>query len=234
MQLGEPGEAVVAGPGAYGAHERDTLGKQAARDETEELGGGMVEPLRVVDDGDERLLLGDLGEQCQCGKSDQEAVGRGAGAQPEHRRERVALRHGQSLELIEHGYAELMEAGVGKLHLRLDAGGSRDVPAVDLVGDVGEQCALAHARISPQDCDTAATGQRVGQEPVERLTLGTTSQEPHRRPPSWRSSLDGDATPPRIFTPVVSPPRVPAPTRARDRPCTRVSHGRDRSREPRP
>ena len=151
---------------------------------------------------DERLLLGDLGEQRQRGKSDQEAVGRGAGAQPEHRRERVALRHGQSLELVEHGYAELMEAGVGKLHLRLDADGRRDVPAVDPVGEVAEQCALAHARLSPQDGDTAATGQRVGQEPVERLTLGTTSQELHRRLPRGGAPLHGDRTPPRIFTAV--------------------------------
>ena len=50
MQLGEPGEDVVAAAGTCGAHERDTLGEQATRDESEELRGGMVEPLRVVDD----------------------------------------------------------------------------------------------------------------------------------------------------------------------------------------
>ena len=125
----------------------------------------LVEPLRVVDEADQRLLLGDLGEQRQRGEPDQEPVGRRAGAQPEHRRERFALRDGQPVEAVEHGRAELMEAAVGELHLRLDADGRRDVPAVDPVGEVAEQRALAHARLSAQDDHSAATGERVGQEP---------------------------------------------------------------------
>ena len=73
----------------------------------------LVEPLRVVDDADERLLLGDLGEQRQRGEPDQEPVRRRAGAQAEHRRERVALRGGQPVEVIQHRGAELMQAAVG-------------------------------------------------------------------------------------------------------------------------
>ena len=95
----------------------------------ENLRRGVVEPLRVVDDADERLLLGDLGEQRQRGQPDQEPVGRRAGAEPEHRGERIALRDGQAIESIQHRRAELMEPAVGQLHLRLDAHGRRDVPA---------------------------------------------------------------------------------------------------------
>ena len=75
-QLGEPGEDVVAAARPRGAHERDPLGEEAAGDEPEDLRRGVVEPLRVVDDADERLLLGDLGEQRQRGEPDQEPVGR--------------------------------------------------------------------------------------------------------------------------------------------------------------
>ena len=93
-QLGEPGENVIADPRPRGAHDRDPLGEQAAGNEPQDLRRGVVEPLRVVDDTGQRLLLGDLGEQRQCGQPDQEPAGRSAGAAAEHRLERVALRSG--------------------------------------------------------------------------------------------------------------------------------------------
>ena len=80
----------------------------------------MVEPLRVVDDTGQRLLVGDLGEQRQCCQPDQEPVGRSVGAAAEHRRERVPLRSGQPAEVVQHGRAELVEASVGQFHLRRD------------------------------------------------------------------------------------------------------------------
>ena len=128
---GRPGEDVVAAARPRGAHERDPLGEEPAGDEAEDLRRGVVEPLRVVDDADERLLLGDLGEQRQRREPDQEAVGCRRRAQPEHRRERVALRAGQPLEVLQHRRAELVQPAVGELHLRLDADGARDVPACD-------------------------------------------------------------------------------------------------------
>ena len=192
----QPGENVIAGPRPRGAHDRDLLGEQAAGNEPQDLRRGVVEPLRVVDDTGQRLLLGDLGEQRQRGQPDQEPVGRSAGAAAEHRRERVALRDGQPVEVVQHGRAELVEAGVGQLHLRLDAGGSRDVPAGQPVGQVVQQRALAHARLAPQDGDPAPAGERVGHEPVERLTLAAASEElwgwrrilTRRRPPLHRST----------------------------------------------
>ena len=179
----QPGEDVVTAAGAGGKHERDPLGEEAPADESEDLCGGLVEPLRVVDDADERLFLGDLGEQRERGEPDQEPVGRRAGAPAEYGCERVALGDGQPVELIQHGSAELMEAAVGQLHLRLDADGPGDAPAGDTVGQVAEQRALAHTRLAPQHRDAALTAERVGQDAVERLTFGTTSDEPHPRPP---------------------------------------------------
>ena len=191
-QLGEPGEDVVATARARRAHDRDPLGEQAAGDETENLRGGVVEPLRVVDDADERLLLGDLGEQRQRGQPDEEAVRRGAlrSVRTPSRAHRAAGRAG--VESIQHRRAELMEPAVRQLHLRLDADGPRDVPAVDAVGQVVQQRALAHARLAPQDDDSTPPGERVGQELVERFALAPTSEQLRRltaivargRPPS--------------------------------------------------
>ena len=151
----------------------------------------MVEPLRVVDDADQRLLLGDVGEQRQRGQADQEPVGRSAGAEAEHRRERVALRGGKRLEVLEHRRAELVQAAVGQLHLRLDAGRRGDVPAGDAAGDVAQQGALARrpprrARRGRR-CDRRARRPGAGRA----LALGLPGREPHGHPSHARP------TPPR-------------------------------------
>ena len=85
--------------------------------------GRPVEPLRVVDDADERLLLGRLGQQAEHRQPDEEAIRRRrrrSGRTP--CLQRVALRARQSLQPVEHRRAELMQAGEGELHLGLDAG----------------------------------------------------------------------------------------------------------------
>jgi hypothetical protein len=140
-------------------------------------GAWPVEPLRVLDDANKRLLLGHLGEQRQRGKADQEPAGGSTDGEPEHAGEGVALRDGKPIEVIQHGCAKLMEAAVGEFHLRLDAHGPRDAPAGDAVGEVVQQRTLTHARLAPQHCDSTPACERVGQEPVQRLALDTPSEE---------------------------------------------------------
>ena len=55
-QLRQPAE--ISHRRARGEHQRDGLRQQAAGDERERLPRGLVEPLRVVDQADQRLLLG--------------------------------------------------------------------------------------------------------------------------------------------------------------------------------
>ena len=54
-------------------------------------------------------------------------------------------------------------------------------PSSRLIGDparqVGQQGALTHARLAAQDEDPTRTREHVGHEPVERLTLVTTSEQ---------------------------------------------------------
>ena len=64
-QLRQPGEDLVADAGTRCAHQRDPLGEQATGDESEDLCGGLVEPLRVVHDADQRLLLGDVCQKAE-------------------------------------------------------------------------------------------------------------------------------------------------------------------------
>ena len=64
-ELWEPGQDLVADRCPGGAHDRHPFGEEPAGDEREDLCRGLIEPLGVVDEADERLLLGDLGEQRQ-------------------------------------------------------------------------------------------------------------------------------------------------------------------------
>jgi hypothetical protein len=73
------------------------------------------------------------------------------------------------------------------------------MPAGDLVEQVAQQSALADARLPAQGDHAAPTGEHVGKEPVERLTLGTSSEElgpvrailARRRPPCAKSPGKG-------------------------------------------
>ena len=182
-ELWEPGQDLVADPCPGGAHDRHPLGEEPAGDERQDLRRGLIEPLRVLDDADERLLLGDVGEQRQGRQPDQEPVWGRAVAQPEDRRQRGALGRRQPLEVIEHGRTELVQPAVGQLHLRLDADGPGDARRCSAVGDVFQQRALAdaglpaqhHAPRSDRRPRPATAGRGPGTRPGAREVASDTS-----------------------------------------------------------
>ena len=61
-QRGQPGEDAVADARARSTHDGDALGEEAPGHECEDLYGGLVEPVRVIDDADQRLLPGGLSQ----------------------------------------------------------------------------------------------------------------------------------------------------------------------------
>ena len=77
-QLRQPGQLVGLDRLTDREHERDRLRLQAPRYEGEDLPGGAIEPLRVVDQAQQRPVFGRLGQQAEHGEADQEAVGLGA------------------------------------------------------------------------------------------------------------------------------------------------------------
>jgi hypothetical protein len=71
--LGKAGQATADLTRRERQH--DSVRKQAVSDEREGSGGCAVEPLRVVDQAEERLLLGSLGEQAENRESDENGLG---------------------------------------------------------------------------------------------------------------------------------------------------------------
>ena len=99
---------------------------QSACHEGECLCRGAVEPVCIVDEAEQRSLLGHFGQESQGCETDEESIRRFTRAQSESSGERVALGARQMREAIQHRQAELMQAGERKLHLGLDARCLRD------------------------------------------------------------------------------------------------------------
>ena len=102
-------------------HHRDGLGEQAAGDEPEHLRGGLVEPLQVVDDAQQRLRLGHLRQERERGEPDEEAVRCRAGRETERDLQRLLLRCGEHVEVVQQRPVELVQPRERQLHLGLDA-----------------------------------------------------------------------------------------------------------------
>ena len=218
-ELGEPGQDRVADPRPCGSNERHPLCEESACDEREDLRGGSVEPMRVVDDPDERPVLRRLGEQRQRREPDEEPVGRSPVVHPEDRLERVTLRERQPGEVIEQREAELVQAAVGELHLGLDPRGPNVVGpgTFDVIGQVAEQRGLAHAGLATKHEHPTPALAHINQEAIKRLTLGLPPEESHERP-----------LPPPAGALSAAHPSLPMSraSAARGR-ATRESHGRD-------
>ena len=93
----------------------DPVGQQPARHEAEDLGGLVVQPLRVVDHAQHRPVLGGVREQREHGQADQERIGRRPAHQPERHAERPPLRLGQPVHAGRRGRSSWWTAAKPRL-----------------------------------------------------------------------------------------------------------------------
>lgn len=164
-QFGDPVEVLDRLAGGEG--QQHALGLDPAGGEGERLRGGPVQPLAVVDHADQRPSLGRLRQQARDGQADQEAIRGRPLDQAERRPQRIGLRRGQAPEVIEHRLAQLLEARVGQLHLRLDAGRTHH-PQVDRGSEhVVEQGGLAHPGLAAHHDRATAAGADLAEQAVE-------------------------------------------------------------------
>jgi hypothetical protein len=134
------------------------IGSASSRRATnaEHLPRGGVEPLEIVHETQQRLLLGDLGQETERRQADQEAVG---SAGPTRGRARPAGRPAAAPAArrvpVEQRRAQLVQAGERQLHLRLHAGDLGDPETEALAGGVAHQRRLARRRRRPRMTSTA-------------------------------------------------------------------------------
>ena len=77
----QPGQFIARIAGRE--HHADVVGRQPPRHEPQRLHRGLVEPLRVVDQANQRLVPGGLRQQAEHGQPDQEPVRRRTGGDAE-------------------------------------------------------------------------------------------------------------------------------------------------------
>ena len=156
LELAQPAglEAPVAALARAEQH-HDALGVESPGDEQQRVGRRRVEPLRVVDQAQDRAALRQLGDERQAGGRDQEAVA-GAVGEPERALQRAGLRGRQALEQVQRGTQQLVQPRERQLGLRLDSARREHVHVGRAIAHVLEQGGLADSRLSPQHERAAA------------------------------------------------------------------------------
>ena len=137
----------------------------------------LIQPLRVVDQADQWVLLGHLGQQAEGGQPDQEPVRRRPGAKAERRPQRVGLWVREPFQAVQHRRQQLVQPGVGQLHLRLDPGRMRYPAARRLLAQVVQQRRLAHARFAAHHQGAALACTYRVQEPVQHVAFPAPAQQ---------------------------------------------------------
>jgi hypothetical protein len=179
-QLRKPGHLALLAGLAHREDQGNRFRQQTPRDERERLRRRPILPLRIIDHADERPLVGHEGQQPEDREADQEAVGRPLCAQAERHAERVALWTGETLAAVEERCAQLMQTGERKLHLGLDARGSRDAASRRALHQVVQQHGLADTRLATHHEHATPTGPHTRHQGVQRLALVVPTEQ--RRP----------------------------------------------------
>ena len=176
-------EHLLGGRFADAGDEADAVRVQAAGDEAEHLRRFGIEPVRVIDDAQQRLFFGRPGKQRQRRQSHQEPLRRRPRFLAESDPQRAPLRRRQVVQLRQERDQQLVQAAELHADLRLDAGDAGN-PQVRRCGDrVLEQRRLPDPGPSAQHQRAAeATAHRV-QDPVDRRPFGPAVKQRELLPP---------------------------------------------------
>src|SRR6185436_6054498 len=115
LELGEAVERLERL--ARGEDHHDPLGQEAARHEGEYSSRLVVQPLRIIYETEQGLLLGGLRQQVEDGEPDEERIQRPSSTQAERDLHSLALGLGQVLYEIEARRAQLLKCRERELHL---------------------------------------------------------------------------------------------------------------------
>jgi hypothetical protein len=107
--------------------------------------------VRIVDEAEDRSLLGQLREESQAGRRDEKAVVPRGLADPESTSQSICLRARERLKQGDGWPDQLMQRRKREVGLRLDPPGCENVHVLGPVTGVRKQRALADPRFAAQD-----------------------------------------------------------------------------------
>ncbi|MDT4933506.1 MAG: hypothetical protein QOK11_1398 [Pseudonocardiales bacterium] len=133
---------------ARGEHECDLLRQQAASDERKRPHRRMVQPMRVINNSQQRSLFGRLGHEAENRQSDQERIRCGPCDESERDAKRLALGLRETVHKVEERRTQLLHRCEREFHLRLDPGRPGDPKPARGLNRVFEQRRFANARFA--------------------------------------------------------------------------------------
>jgi hypothetical protein len=149
--------------------------------------GRSIEPLRVINDTCERLLVGRLGKQAEDRQSDQERIGRRPCTQSECDAKRLVLGLRETIQEVKELGTQLLKRRERELHLRIDARRPGDPKPARSLNCVLEQRGLSDARFAMHHQHNTTPAARGVQQPVEYLALALPAEQPTSWPENpWR------------------------------------------------
>ena len=165
VKLREPGGLEASDLALAGGEEhRDAFRIEAPGDKDKCVRRRVVEPLRIVDEAQERLAFGGLGEQAERRERDEEGVVASSRRQPERSSESSGLRLRKVIHVAQDGQNDLVQCGERKMRLRFDAAAAQNEHVAGSVARVLQECRLADARLAGEDQDSALRRSSAGEE----------------------------------------------------------------------
>lgn len=144
-----------------------------------------------------RAVAGSSGVRCRAELSSSRAASRPRAARP--------AGAGQVVEPVQHPGQQLMQPGVGQLHLGLDAGRAGHPVAGGLSCQVVQQRRLAHAGVAPQHQHAALPALHGREQLVELGTLALPAAQLHRSPARGSPAAGARHPPPKVVPPKQTP-----------------------------
>ena len=176
-------EHLLCGRFADAGDEADAVRVQAAGDEAEHLRRFGIEPVRVIDNAQQRLCFSRPGKQRERRQSHQEPLRRRPCFLAESNPQRAPLRRRQVVQLRQARDQQLVQATELHADLRLDTGDAANPKVRRCCDGVLEQRRLADPRPPAQHQRAAeATAHRV-QDPVDRRPFGPAVKQHELLPP---------------------------------------------------
>lgn len=180
QELRQADEVAVVIRLPHREHERHVLREQPPGHETQDLARGAVKPVGVIDEAEDGLLLGDLGEQGQGPERHQETVRRIPGHEAQRDAQCALLGLRKAAELPKHRCAELMESRKRQLHLGFHSSDLGDSKTGALLGDRSQERRLSNPRFAADDEHRAPAAARVLHQSLERFALAEpAAKAPH-------------------------------------------------------
>ena len=157
-----------------------SVGVEPAEGKEQGLRGAGVEPVRIVDDDEQRRVVRGVQDQTKSTGCNREGIPGNGRPESQRALESGRLRWGKPIEPAEQRLEQLRQRREGELGFRLDAAGLEDGQPVGLLACVPEQSGLADPRVPTKHERAAFAAACPLEQPVDPAAFGRPPEQHER------------------------------------------------------